>query len=587
MKEELPAQESAPLFATDLKRFWELITTDDPAVRIEALKSNLEDLALCEILRYGYYNDEKMITPLAQFYCEMVVPMTDEKRLKLQNHVVGFMENTDVISINALLPFISEDKSRGIVSSAVISYVSLGPLTGGDPMSRVKEIVDMFERGILENEGAAFGGLLYLGDNRVCRLLVPLRDQLDRDALQEMIYCYTGFLHEATVDFYLDWLESLEGSDEDGTFGLVAVGLSLMKRNSHQGDVISTGYRPIPSRGVSPDEFREAIKYISVSEYLKRAASRLYALERSEPPPRIIPHVLADWGLAPLTDPSETAPLGDRSKAPSAPPGAPELIPGGKNVDIKHEWWEGTGETYLTWGILNPNGPTLYILGSREFDGRHRIFFRWLHMLGGCTTYGGDSVESVTYQGIYDEAESISKHLIANGDNGLFHTQPSFLIINGRDETIAQIAKDLILSSQCTNANWGKHMAYVRKFGSNFFGRAGAEIREFYESEMAKVKYSEEGPSEYLKLVKLRYGSISDFSNAEIPEWTEEKLTSNLFEEWWRLIDSAEFQVKALQSLKTMWAGASSVMSEEKQKDLVPFDNVIDFQIRYGFLLPE
>src|SRR5262249_24540330 len=85
----------------------------------------------------------------------------------------------------ALLPFIAEDNSRGVVSTAVIDYVSLAPLTNHDPMSRVKDIIDMIERGVLENEGAAFGALLHIGDERVCQLLIPLRDTLDHDALNE------------------------------------------------------------------------------------------------------------------------------------------------------------------------------------------------------------------------------------------------------------------------------------------------------------------------------------------------------------------------------------------------------------------
>jgi hypothetical protein len=61
-----------------------------------------------------------------------------------------------VVSINAFLPFIAEDNSRRIVSTAVIDYVSLGPLTDGDPMSRVKDVIGMTESSMLENEGAAF-----------------------------------------------------------------------------------------------------------------------------------------------------------------------------------------------------------------------------------------------------------------------------------------------------------------------------------------------------------------------------------------------------------------------------------------------
>lgn len=72
----------------------------------------------------------------------------------------------------------------------LIDYVSFGPLTDDDPMSRVKYIVALTEGGTLKNEGAAFGGLLNLGDERVCRLLAPLRDSLShewRHATEDLI----------------------------------------------------------------------------------------------------------------------------------------------------------------------------------------------------------------------------------------------------------------------------------------------------------------------------------------------------------------------------------------------------------------
>jgi hypothetical protein len=119
------------------------------------------------------------------------------------------------VAADTRLPFIAEDNSRRIVSTAVINYVSLGPLTDGDPMSRVKDVIGMIESNMLENEGAAFGALLNIGGRRVCDLLIPLRDSLDRDAINNAVNCSTGFIYSATADFYLNWLEGMEGTDQD------------------------------------------------------------------------------------------------------------------------------------------------------------------------------------------------------------------------------------------------------------------------------------------------------------------------------------------------------------------------------------
>jgi hypothetical protein len=298
------------LFLIDPERFMELVTTDDPEKRIDGLRY-FDDIALCEIVRYGFYNHQEMIGPLAKFYRRFVMKMPEDKRLGLYRHIVGFVENTSVVSINALLPFIAEDSWRGLVSTAVVDYVSLGQLNDDDPMSRVKDIIGMIESGMLQNEGAAFGGLLSLGDERVCRLLLPMRDSLAQEAVNEVVNSGTGFTHAATVDFYIHWLEGMDGDDCHGMFGIIASGLALLKRQNRLDQVYTGGQRPFPVRNVTQEQWAEMQKPIPLDAYIDRIAPRLYALERSEPPPRVMPHVLAEWGLKASTDPSDTARLED------------------------------------------------------------------------------------------------------------------------------------------------------------------------------------------------------------------------------------------------------------------------------------
>jgi hypothetical protein len=58
------------------------------------------------------------------------------------------------------------------------------------------------------------------------------------------VKCATGFIHSATVEFYLDWSEGMEGAGEDA-FGNVAAGLGLLRKKSRV-DQVTTGYRPFP-----------------------------------------------------------------------------------------------------------------------------------------------------------------------------------------------------------------------------------------------------------------------------------------------------------------------------------------------------
>jgi hypothetical protein len=348
------SNEQKLLFQTDLERFWEIVMNDNAEARVAAL-DGLDDCLLCEVVRYGVLNKTEMIGPLANFYRGPVMQMSKDRRYSVYGHVAGFVEHTSIVSVSAFLPFIVEDDSLAIVARAVIDYVSLGLLTDNDPMSRVKDIIGMIERSSLKNEGAAFGALLHIGDKRVCDLLVPLRDSLDRDAMKNAVNCSTGFIHSATADFYLHWLEGMEGSDQDGAFGTVASGLGLLKKRS-QIDQVYTGQRPFPTRGATPEEWKASQKPIPLAEYVQRISRRMYALERAEPPPRIMPHVLTEWGLKPLTDAAETAALDDRAATPTAYLG-PESNPGDRIVDVRSEWWDGEGQIFLAWGILNPNGP--------------------------------------------------------------------------------------------------------------------------------------------------------------------------------------------------------------------------------------
>ena len=307
----------------------------------------------------------------------------------------------------------------------------------------------------------------------------------------------------------------------------------------------------------------------------------MYALEQSELPPRIMPHVLATWGLKPRTDPSETADLGDRGTAPTAIVDQAPVIPGGCVVDIKQEWWDGSGSIFFIWGILNPNGPTLYVLGSREFNGKQRLFYRWLHMLGGHTTYAAESAEIITDQWIYEEAKSIHRHLVLKDDSSLFNVIPYFFIVNAGDDTLINIAKKLLREISAP-ADWGAALSSVRTFGSNFFRRAGSEIRSYYDSEKEKLDNEEKPMPEYLRFIEARYGHIPDFREAVFPPVCPSPMTPELLEEWWKIVDTREFRIQALMSLMQMWDGAITVIPEMRGT-AIPFERTLEFLSQFGF----
>jgi hypothetical protein len=578
------------LFRDDLKRFIDILVLDDADDRAKALNANPDDIILCEILRYGILNKTAMIAPLAELYRNTVLPhYSRDRRWELSRHVAEMVLNADFVSINAMLPFIAEDDDRQIVATAIIDYVSLGPLTADDPMSRPKDIIGMLEGGVLKNDGAAFGALLHMGDARICKLLWPLRYDLSRDAVDEAIKCSTGFLYSAAVEFEIDWLEEMEGDDRDGLFGLVASGLVLQKKaNRH--DLVFTGQRPFPiPRDVSAEEQKRNLELavpISVAEYTGRIAPRLYALERTEPPPRVMPHVLMAWGLKPITEASESAAVDDRRQSPAAvKPMIPGAIPDGEVVEIADEWSDGEGSILLCWGILNPNGPTLYCLGQRKINGRKRVFFRWMHMLGGRTYYSARSVEELSYNDIFESALGIREFLASRQIPTPFNTIPSFIISNGNDATLAEIAKELIKSDAAAQEDWGREISYLDAFGADFFARAGSEIRLFFETEKSNP-IKDDAAVSYLQFIEARYGHIPAFANAIFPAFRSSALTDEFFDKWWSTIETPKHCLVGFSQLAEMWKGAASMLPQDRAKTAIPFERIIEFLAAYQFELP-
>jgi hypothetical protein len=457
-------------FLQDPQGFMEAVMNHDPEARLNSLKWFV-DIAICEIIRYGIFNDERMIGPLGQFYQQFMLKAPKETRLEVFNHVKGMVENTDFVSANAFLPFIIEDSGRGIVSTAVIDYVSLAPLRNADPMSRVKDIVGFIESGRLQNDGAAFGALLFLGDDRVCDLIVPLRDTLDEDAVREATNCVTGLMYSSTVDFYLDWLEGMEDDGKNPLFGLVASGLAIVPKRAMFKDRVFTGRRAFPVSSVSVEERAVLMNPVPIADYRRQIEGRLHDLERSEPSPKVMPHVVAEWGLNPVTDPAETADFGDATRvrgladwrpsvskafhaaASSDPPKSDDqgsrhddAFPEGVVAQIDRDWWDGDGCIYLLWAILKPNGPTLYVIGHKTTPSGSRVYMRWMHMLGGKTTFAAKTREAITPDTLREDMKEISTYLAGEGEPKPFDVIPNVLIPSAGDSELANLALEMIKS---------------------------------------------------------------------------------------------------------------------------------------------
>jgi len=286
-----------PALLTDPERTWKIVLDQDDRVRARGF-NDVRDLLFGEIIRLGYFNYPEMAAPLRQVYEYFLDNgMPSEVRWGIYHHVVGMVENTTIVSVNALAPFFCLDPDRGIASTAALDYVSNAPLLDDDPMRSSKELIQMIEAGEIRNPGAVFGAMLVLGDPRLCKLLWPLKDQLSFEQANEAAQCTSGFVSAATIEFVLDWMEGLEGTAEDALFGSLAAHLGLQRRHMRV-PLVATGQRPFPVTSVTPEERRAMQQLVPVEDYINRIAPRLLALAQSEPEPKAMPLILRLWGIA-------------------------------------------------------------------------------------------------------------------------------------------------------------------------------------------------------------------------------------------------------------------------------------------------
>jgi hypothetical protein len=131
----------------------------------------------------------------------------------------------------------------------------------------------------------------------VCRLLWPIKDGLSHEEAREAAKCFSTVMSAASIEFVLDWLESLEGTAQDTLFGALTSNLVLQKQHM-AAPLVRTGPRPFPYDSVTAEKAEDMAQWISFDEYRRRIAPRLLALERAESPPKTLSLVIKEWGIA-------------------------------------------------------------------------------------------------------------------------------------------------------------------------------------------------------------------------------------------------------------------------------------------------
>ena len=254
---------------------------------------------------YGIKNDPELVPRLTSLYQTFMELIEAERRRAVGQRVARAMKDK-MTSMNALIPFLLVDEDRGVVSTATIDLAMIGYPSDSDPLGWPRWLVDQVKMRVPANVGAMFGGLVSLGDARVNSLLMEARTSLSSEEVGEAARCVTGFGQIGTVEFWLDWLEECSGTQDDAIWRNAASALVNLV-NSLQSPYFLDAERNFGYPWNEGCEPMEVYGQMSVVEVAERYSSRMYALEASEPPPKVMSKVLESYGLPPRANPDDQA----------------------------------------------------------------------------------------------------------------------------------------------------------------------------------------------------------------------------------------------------------------------------------------
>jgi len=185
-------------------------------LRHTAIWGGLDDEGIARLAHHALFfagRGHAALNPLiAAFYPEYASRVADQRREEVFARIRGQVHE-GLLRPGVFLHFLCHDPDLGIVSAAAREAASLGLVEEPDGARGADWVLKLVVTGSVVNSGAALGGLLALGDEAVNTKLAVLRAGLalpwaDR-ALGQMASCTTGYAFAATVEFWLEWIETL------------------------------------------------------------------------------------------------------------------------------------------------------------------------------------------------------------------------------------------------------------------------------------------------------------------------------------------------------------------------------------------
>ncbi len=266
---------------------------DSPEKALTLNDEQLDAVTQAATSLYGVTANPVLVAKLLLLYRHYVTRIHPAQRFR------NYQAAVDLVlcgksGVHALMPFICCDPARPVASTAALDYAVLAPDNEENATTGALELLDLYDRGALANGLAVLGGLMMTGDQRIIALLASKCRALSCDEVETLIKCRGSLLTHAVVDFYLEWLETLDCREDCDTFAAVAAGFANLAIGASDG-VVYDIERVIPS---TPDNAVRIMNQWSLSEYAANMAARLQQVADREQGEPIIPEVMSIWGMS-------------------------------------------------------------------------------------------------------------------------------------------------------------------------------------------------------------------------------------------------------------------------------------------------
>jgi hypothetical protein len=260
-------------------------------------------LTFHQMLTYAYASTEERgrLGILRTLYLLVTSTLGTRSRLALEDDVAKQLDS-HVRVVEVLKPFMWADPHSAVVSTAALDIATLMPLQNGDELTGPATVARQAMQWIDDDEmraAAMIAGLLMLGDARILPRVGFCWRRLGQAGKNILMEQQSGAVFASTVEFFLQWIETVDEDD----FGHPAGALGRLAEGMVRHPGVRDVQRKFPAPfNLSDEEFRadppfRVLQEWTREDFARTIEPRLRMAYIRETYDKVMPRVLQAWGL--------------------------------------------------------------------------------------------------------------------------------------------------------------------------------------------------------------------------------------------------------------------------------------------------